>query len=156
LIGERYKTRRPKVALVAAAGGHLTELLALRATFEDLDHFFVLNEPVDLGAAKVYRVAHAERDWRTALNVLEFARIFGRERPTVMLSTGSGIAVPAAIVARAMGTRVVFLETVAAVTRPTLTAILMQYYADVLISQWPRVAEQLQDCVCVGSLFECS
>jgi beta-1,4-N-acetylglucosaminyltransferase len=151
-------TRRPKVALVAAAGGHLTELLALRSAFDDLDHFFVLNEPTDFPThgATVYTVAHAERDWRTALNLWEFARIFRRERPTVMLSTGSGIAVPAAIVARTLGARVVFVETVAAVTRPTLTAVLMQYHADVLISQWPRVADQLQDSQCVGSLFECS
>lgn len=148
--------RPPKVALVSSVGGHLTELLALRAAYESLPHFYVFNDATQFTPTEdvsVYTVAHAERDLRVLWNVLEFARIFARERPTVMLSTGAGPAIPAALVAKAMGIRVVYVETVAATDRPTLTGLLMQPFADALFVQWPKLLSKLQGSRYCGNLF---
>lgn len=146
----------PKIALVSSVGGHLTELLALREAYEACPHFYVFNDVTQFTpppGVRVHTVAHAERDWRVAWNLWEFARIFREERPDVMLSTGAGPAVPAALVARAMGVRVVFVESVAAVERPTLTGLLMQPWADALFVQWPRLLDQLEGSLCRGSIF---
>lgn len=146
----------PKVALVSSVGGHLTELLALRAAYEDLPHFYVFNDETQFTPPEhvpVYTVAHAERDIRVLWNVLEFARIFAREKPTAMLSTGAGPAIPAALVAKAMGIRVVYVETVAATERPTLTGLLMQPFADALFVQWPKLLEKLKGSRYCGNLF---
>lgn len=145
-----------KVALVSSVGGHLTELLALRSAYEDLPHFYVFNDETQFtppeGVA-VYTVAHAERDARVLWNLVEFARIFAKERPTVMLSTGAGPAVPAALVAKAMGIRVVYVETVAATEKPTLTGRLMQPLADAFFVQWPSLLAKLKGSRHCGSIF---
>ena len=63
----------------------------------------VLNDDTtlpDFPFARVYRIAHAERDWRVLLNVLESARILASENPDIVLSAGAGPAVPMALVAR--------------------------------------------------------
>lgn len=146
----------PKVALVSSVGGHLTELLALRSAYEGLAHFYVFNDVTQFSppeGVRAYTVAHAERDARVLWNFVEFARIFLRERPTVMLSTGAGPAIPAAIVAKLMGARVVYVETVAAVREPTLTGILMQGLADALYVQWPELLGKLRGSQHCGNLF---
>lgn len=146
----------PKVALVSSVGGHLTELLALRTAYEDLPHFYVFNDVTQFSPPEdvnVYTVAHAERDIRVLWNVFEFARIFLRERPSVLLSTGAGPAIPAAIVAKAMGIRVIYVETIAAAERPTLTGVLMQPFADALFVQWPSLLEKLRGSRHCGSIF---
>jgi beta-1,4-N-acetylglucosaminyltransferase len=148
-----------KIALVSSVGGHLTELLALRAAYEDAPHFYVFNDVAPFEpppGIRVYTIAHAERDLRVAYNLWELARIFRRERPTVMLSTGAGPAIPAAIVARAMGARVVYVESVASAVRPSLTGRLIQPFASALFVQWPRLLPQLRNSRCPGSLFASS
>jgi hypothetical protein len=127
-----------KVALVSSVGGHLTELLALSRALSEWQRFWVINDatPVLPAGEKAYRVCHAERDWRVVKNLAEFAAIFSREQPDAMLSTGAGPAVPAAIVARAAGIPVVYVETPAAVTRLTLTGRFMRYLANDFFVQW--------------------
>lgn len=151
--------RSPKIALVSSVGGHLTELLALAKAYEDSPHFYIFNDETQFSppeGVRVYTVAHAERDWRVLWNIIEFACIFLREKPTVMLSTGAGPAIPAAIVANLMGIRVVYIETVAATKRPTLTGILIQPFADALFVQWPSLLDELKGSRYCGSLFESS
>lgn len=139
-------TKSPRLALVSSVGGHLTELLSLRAAYEGWPHFFVFNDktqftpPADI---PVYTITHAERDFGTiTTNVVEVLRIFRRERPTVMLTTGAGPAVSAALVARMLGIRVVFVETVAAARRPSLTGVLMESLAHASFVQWPGLAAE--------------
>ena len=149
-------TSKQKVALVSSVGGHLTELLALKSAFEDLEHFYVFNDEAPFQPPKnisVYTVAHAERDLLVAKNLLEFYRIFKKEKPTVMLSTGAGPAVPAAVVAKMLGIRVVFVESVAAVHQPTLTGILMQPFCDTLFVQWPQIGAHLKEGRWAGNIF---
>lgn len=149
---------RPCVALVSSVGGHLTELLCLRSAYEGFRHFYIFNDVTQFSppaGVNVYTIAHAERDLRVVSNVWEVLRVFRREQPTVMLTTGAGPGVSAAIAARALGVRVVFVETVAAVRRPSLTGILMEPLADSYFVQWPELAgEHVERWK--GNIFGCS
>jgi beta-1,4-N-acetylglucosaminyltransferase len=145
-----------KVALVSSVGGHLTELLALRSSYAEFAHFFVVNDAtpfVPPVGRKLYTVVHAERDLGVLTNVWEFLKIFRAERPNVMLSTGAGPAVSAAVAARLLGMRVVFVESVAAVQRPTLTGILMQGLAHRYFVQWPELSNTVEGSEYCGNVF---
>ena len=147
-----------RVALVSSVGGHLTELLCLREAYEQHDHFYVFNDITQFAppaGTPVYTIAHAERDPRVVSNVFEVLRIFRKERPTVMLSTGAGPAVSAAIAAKLLGVRVVYVETVAAVSEPSLTGILMEPLADAYFVQWPELAKGKPERW-KGNIFGCS
>lgn len=104
------------------------------------DHFYVLNDqallPPDM-VGKTWFIAHSERDWKFLLNLWEAFRILWRERPTVILSTGAGPAVPFAIVGRLFfGTRVVFVETITRIHRPSMTGRIMYRLAHEFFYQW--------------------
>ena len=87
-----------KIAFVSSVGGHLAELLALLKGLEEHERFWVLQDPSPLlpEGERTYYVLHAERDWRVAMNFLEFARIFAIERPQLVITAGAGVALPAA------------------------------------------------------------
>ena len=129
-----------RMLVVSSVGGHLTEILELAPLLEGHEVVLVVNDAAALPSfafARIYRIAHAERDAKVLLNLLEAARILTAEDPDVVLSAGAGPAVPFAILARlCTRARVVFVETAAAIARPTLTGRLVYALAHDFFYQW--------------------
>lgn len=145
-----------KVCIVSSCGGHLTEVRALKAAYEEYDHFYVLNDlallPLDM-ERKTYFITHSERDWKFFLNLREAFCILRRERPHVLLSTGAGPIVPFALVGRFLfGCRVIFVETITRVTSPSLTGRIMHWLAHDFFYQWPTLARHFPRGICGGTL----
>jgi UDP-N-acetylglucosamine:LPS N-acetylglucosamine transferase len=133
-----------KILVVSSVGGHLTEIMQLAPIFEGHEVVLVLNDQAtlpDFPFARVYRIVHAERDARVLYNFLEAARILREEDPDLVVSAGAGPAVPLALLAR-IGTRarIVFVESAAAIERPTLTGRLMYPIAHHFFYQWSSLA----------------
>ncbi len=134
-----------KICIVSSCGGHLTEVRCLRPAYAHYEHFYVLNDkaqvPPDMEGRTMY-ITHSERDWRFVVNFWEAWRILRRFHPTVILSTGAGPVVPFAIVGKLFfGTRVVFIETLTRVKRPSLTGRLMYRLSDEFFYQWKALAD---------------
>jgi UDP-N-acetylglucosamine:LPS N-acetylglucosamine transferase len=127
------------------------------SAYADLEHFYVLNDkallPEDM-QGKTYFIAHSERDWKLLLNFWEAFRILRKTRPAVLLSTGAGPAVPFAIVARLFfGTRVVFVESVTRIQRPSLTGRIMYRLAHHFFYQWKSLEAYFPGGVYGGPLL---
>lgn len=133
-----------KILVVSSVGGHLTEIMQLAPILSAHEVVLVLNDQAtlpDFPFARVYRIVHAERDARVFYNLLEAARILREEDPDLVVSAGAGPAVPVALLAR-IGTRarIVFVESAAAIDRPTLTGRLMYPIAHHFFYQWSSLA----------------
>ncbi len=132
-----------KLLLVSSVGGHLTEIMYLSRLFAEREVVLVVNEKVqlpDYPFSRVYRIEHAERDWRQLRNFGEALAILDRERPDVILSAGASPAVIFAVAAKLVSTaRIVYLESAAAINAPTLTGKLMYPLADTFFIQWPAL-----------------
>jgi UDP-N-acetylglucosamine:LPS N-acetylglucosamine transferase len=70
------------------------------------------------------------------VNAVQALRIFRKERPDAVVTTGSGIAVPFCLWAKIFGRKVVFIETAAAVKDLSLTGKIMYHIADIFLVQW--------------------
>lgn len=138
-------SRRNDICIVSSCGGHLTEVRQFKRLFAGHAHFYVVNDEAILPAdmqGRTYFIAHSERDWRLLLNFWEAFQILRKERPLVILSTGAGPVVPFAIVGKLLfGTRVVFVETLTRIERPSLTGRLMYHLADDFFYQWLPLAQ---------------
>ena len=114
------------------------------AAYADDAHFYVLNDQAMLPAdmeGKTFFIAHSERDWKLLLNLWEAFTILRRERPTAILSTGAGPAVPFAIIGRLFfGTHIVFVETMTRISSPSMTGRIMYWLAHDFYYQWPQLA----------------
>ncbi len=132
-----------KLLVVSSVGGHLTEIMHLAPLFGGHEVILVVNEEVqlpDYPFSRVYRIEHAERDWRQIKNLGQALAILEHERPDVVLSAGASPAVVFAVAAKLISNaRVVFLESAAAITVPTLTGKLMYPLADEFYFQWPAL-----------------
>ena len=145
-----------KVCIVSSCGGHLAEARALRPAFQQHSHFYVVNDRIALPddmQGRTYFITHAERDWRVLTNFWEAWRILRRERPTIILSTGAGPIVPFALVGRALGIPVIFVETIAQVTEPSVSGRIMYHLADRFFYQWKALARYYPDGVYGGPVL---
>jgi UDP-N-acetylglucosamine:LPS N-acetylglucosamine transferase len=120
------------------------------------EHFFVVNAegdlPIEIGECTL-RIVHSERDWKLLLNFWEAYRILLKRRPDVILSCGAGPAVPFAIIGKLLGAKVIFVETFAAVDRPTLTGRLIYPFSDLFIYQWKRLETVYSKGIYGGAIF---
>jgi len=148
--------RRLKICVVSSVGGHLDEVMQLFSVLAEHESFFVVNAEGGLPEEiekKTLRITHSERDWKLIVNIWEAAKIMVTRKPDVIISCGAGPAVPFALVGKLMGAKVVFIETFAAVCRPTLTGRLMRPLADLFIYQWKALASHYPKGIYGGPIF---
>ena len=70
-----------------------------------------------------------------------------------MLTTGAGVAVPFAWVARLRGASVVYVESLARIEGPSLTYRLIAPIASRRYVQWPELADALPGARFAGNVF---
>jgi beta-1,4-N-acetylglucosaminyltransferase len=145
-----------KICIVSSCGGHLTEIRLLRAIYHTYEHFYVINERIPLPEdmmGKTYFIRHSERDWLFFVNLWEAWRILTREKPSIILSAGAGLAVPFALVGKIFGIRNVFIESFARVHAPSLTGRIMYVLADRFFYQWRSLASSYPRGTCGGPII---
>jgi len=146
-----------RVCIVSSCGGHLTEVRCLQSTYKAYEHFYVLDDkallPPDMGD-RTFFITHSERDWRVIVNFWEAWRLLRQIQPTVILSTGAGVVVPFAVVAKLFfNIRVIFIETITRIRRPSLTGRLMYWIADDFFYQWESLHSFFPRGRCIGRLI---
>mgnify|MGYP006160626373 CR=1 FL=1 len=84
----------------------------------------------------------AERSSNDLLrNLLGAVRLLRVVRPKVVLTTGAGVAVPYAWIGRLLGARVVYVESLTRIERPSLSCRLIAPVASRIYAQWPELPE---------------
>jgi UDP-N-acetylglucosamine:LPS N-acetylglucosamine transferase len=132
--------------LVASSGGHFKALLQLEPfwslhrrtwiTFDTATTRSALAGEADVVWAHSPTNRNLPNLLRNAL--LAFA-LLRRRRPDVVLTTGAGVAVPFLVLARLMGIRTVFIESITRIETLSLSARLALPFLDVLYVHWPQL-----------------
>jgi beta-1,4-N-acetylglucosaminyltransferase len=147
------------VLLICSAGGHLLQMLELRPAWEPFPRVWVTFDKSDTRSLlRDERVLHAfgptNRSLRNFLRNLRLAfRILRRERPSAVLTTGAGLAVPFAWVARLHGVPSVYVESVTRIEQLSLSGRLIRPIAKGLYVQWPECAARVRGARFAGSPF---
>ncbi|HWI07915.1 MAG TPA: UDP-N-acetylglucosamine--LPS N-acetylglucosamine transferase [Solirubrobacteraceae bacterium] len=145
--GEPARGRRP-VMIVCSSGGHLLQMLALRDAWEPYERVWVTFDKSDARSLLAdERVLHAygptNRDIPNLLRNVRLAwRKLRAERPSAILTTGAGVAVPFAWIGRILGIPTIYVESVTRIDELSLSARLIAPVATRLYAQWPQLAEQ--------------
>lgn len=148
-----------KIAIACSTGGHMVQVKQLAVVYEKYEHFYFTFAG---GVAdelrkdkKVYAIPNIVR--RNPLSWLVGAflslRIAFKERPDVVITTGAGIVVFFCIFAKLFGAKLIFLESMARVESPTLTARILYPFADLFLVQWPGLQKFFPKAKFVGRLF---
>ena len=155
------KVHKPKLCFAASSGGHLDELMMLRPLMDRYDSFLVTEKTAYRAAAgdirRYWLLQVNRREYscipRLLVNGVRSLGILLAERPDVVISTGVLATVPLCLLCKAFGRKLVFIESYAKVTTPTLTGRLLYPFADRFYIQWPELQGYYPRAVCVGSIY---
>ena len=146
-----------KICIVSSCGGHLTEINQLEEIFEKHNYFYIINDKILLDESdekKTYFVAHSERDWKFLINLWEALVIFIKEKPTIIISTGAGPAVPFSLIGKYLfNIKIIYIETITSIDRASLTGRIMYYISDAFFYQWSELKEIFPKGKCCGLLL---
>jgi UDP-N-acetylglucosamine transferase subunit ALG13 len=90
------ETKKIKIALIASSGGHFEQLCNLSEFYAKYPHFWITNKNKqtisELKNEKVFFInaGHFTKPWTYLPHLPFFFKVFKNERPTHILSTGSG------------------------------------------------------------------
>lgn len=131
--------------VIASGGGHWTQMLRLRPAFEGLDTFFVGVKAMyraDVAPARFYAVRDVSRlhRWALPLTLLQLTWILIRERPGVIVTTGSAPGMLALRLGKLLGARCVWIDSIANVGELSLSGRSAGRHADLWLTQWAHLS----------------
>jgi beta-1,4-N-acetylglucosaminyltransferase len=145
--------------LVCSSGGHLMQLHELRAAWEPFPRTWVTFDKSDARSLlRDERVIHAfgptNRNVPNLLRNLRLAwSVIRRERPAAVLTTGAGVAVPFAWIAKLHRIPIVYVESFTRIDGLSLSARMIAPVASRLYGQWPELAQRTSRVRFAGNLF---
>jgi len=148
------------VLLVVSNGGHLLQLLQLADLWpQERRHWvsFDQSDAVSLLAGERTTWAHHPTNRNLPNLIRNFGlaiRLVRRGEVQAIVTTGAGVAVPFVIVGRLVGVNVVYIESMARITSPSLTGRLVYPFADTFIVQWPTLQRFFKRARSLGTVFD--
>ena len=130
-----------KICLVCSHGGHLSEILQLIDALEGHETFFITYDSSRTRNLKrKYLLQNiGTNPWLMARAFVSTFRILLKEKPRLIISTGSEIAIPAFYLAKLLRIKTVFIESWTRVDRPTGTGRIVYPVSDLFFVQWERL-----------------
>ncbi|MCH4176635.1 MAG: UDP-N-acetylglucosamine transferase subunit ALG14 [Streptococcaceae bacterium] len=154
-----------KVMFISSTGGHLTELLQLKAIFSYYDYRLVTEKTeanFSLKATYDNRVSFLKYGTKHHLlayafifpyNCLKSLAIFLKYQPSVVVTTGAHTAVPMCYIAKLFRRKVIYIETFANIESKSLSGRLVYPIADVFVVQWESMLKMYPKAKLGGWIF---
>lgn len=141
----KLKSRQLRVLAVASGGGHWLELCRLLPAFNGLDVAFVSvhrNYAGQVPSHRFYTIRDMSRldPWGGFMLLPQLLRIILRERPSVVITTGSAPALLTLALAKLLfRSRTIWIDSIANVNKLSTSGTLARHVADIRLTQWPAL-----------------
>lgn len=142
-MGPRLASRQ-RILCVSSGGGHWVELVRLLPAFDGHDVAMVTVDKAycgEAGSARFYTVRDVTRwnklRWLQTLSKLVWILIC--ERPDVVVSTGALPGYFAVRLAKFLGARTIWLDSIANVEELSMSGRMIGRHADLWLTQWPHL-----------------
>ena len=147
-----------RICIACSAGGHLIEALQIYPLIKSYPHFFITFKREQskelLKNKKVYFVIDPKRNlFKLLINFFQVLRILIKEKPEIIISTGAASAIPTCFIGKFLGSRIIFIESLAAVDKPSLSGKFAYLIADLFIVQWKNLLKFYKKAIYGGQLI---
>ncbi|MHC4925725.1 MAG: PssD/Cps14F family polysaccharide biosynthesis glycosyltransferase [Planctomycetota bacterium] len=148
-----------KIAVACSPGGHLVQARQIAPVYEQYEHFYVTFSGGIAEEMKKYAKLHSIPDlhrynpltWIS--NIAAAFNVARREKPDIVISTGAGAVVFFCLFAKLFGAKLLFIESMAKVVRPTWTSRVIYPVADLFLVQWPGLVKFFPKAKFLGRFF---
>src|SRR5690625_1292252 len=138
--------KKKKILLISSAGGHFAQLMKLKPLFERYD-YKILTEyvPSSESVKNGYNIEFLSniskgRGAGMLMNMVKYSlqaiKEFIRNKPDVIITTGSYPAIPYCFIGKLFGIKVVYILSFARVKTKAKSADILYKISDVFIVQW--------------------
>ena len=150
-----------KICFIASTGGHFDQLMMLKLIM-DKHYSFIITEKTDYQSVKdgrktyyLKQVNRQEKTWifKMIVNTMNSLKIFIKEKPDIVISTGALVAIPMCLIAKAFRKKLIFIESFAKITSPTLTGKLLYKFADQFYVQWEDMIKIYPKAIYKGGIY---
>ena len=153
--------KRQKLCFAASSGGHYEQLLMLKPLMEKYESFVITEETlykVQIENEKMYYLKQINRKEKMILPYMLFntfysLKIYAKEKPDVVICTGVLAMIPICLIAKMAGKKLVYIESFAKVTSPTMTGKLLYRYADRFYVQWKSMLQVYPKAIYLGGIY---
>lgn len=150
-----------KICFAASSGGHYEQLLMLKPLMEKYDSIILTEETqydTSVKGQKMYYLKQVNRKElsflpRMVANSFRSLRIFLKEKPDVVICTGVLAMIPMCLLVKMAGKKLIYIESFAKVTSPTLSGKLLYKFADRFYVQWESMLEIYPKAICLGGIY---
>lgn len=158
-----------KHLITAFGGGHTSLALACMEKIEGKKFFVILKndemsrERMDTLRLEYFTVIEPRRlgesllkpvvFFRFLLNAFQSLKILVSEKPDVVISTGPNPSIPISLLAKLIRKKLINVEAVDRMIKPSLTARILSFFADETWVHWEKQKEWFKNAKLVGPLF---
>jgi UDP-N-acetylglucosamine:LPS N-acetylglucosamine transferase len=152
------KQKKLKICLAASAGGHISQLLKMAASWNGYETFCVTTTRVvrnnlsKLGEVYVVGECNRQHPIRVIAVFLRCLRIVLNQRPDVVISTGAAAGCMLCFLGKMFGAKVVWIDSITNVERISLSGRMVRYVADLFLVQWPELAGRYKRVEFIGTV----
>ena len=142
-----------KLLFISSTGGHLSELMQLKILFKKYNYYIVTEKTKSDESLKTdYKNKISFLAYGTKknpftyffiyfFNIIKSLTIFLKQRPDIVITTGTHTAVPMCYIAKIFKKKVIYIETFANRSSKTLAGKVVYPIADVFVVQWPEMVK---------------
>ena len=148
-----------RLMFVGSSGGHLAQMLGMRAWWAEHERSWVTFDTPDalsaLEGEKTYLAYHptTRNPYNALRNLVLSVKVLRAERPDVVVSTGAGVAFPFFITARLLRIPTVYVEVYDRIDTRTLTGRLCRPLSSLFCVQWEEQLASYPDAHVIGPLL---
>lgn len=150
-----------KVCFIASSGGHFTQMQRLKPLMDKYDSFLVTEKTGNqqkIDIKKVYYVKQVNRKEPGFIpimiaNTFKSLKIFIKENPDVIVSTGVLATIPMCMIAKLFRKKIIYIESFAKVHSPTLTGRVMYKLTKNFFVQWESMLDVYPEARYEGGLY---
>lgn len=150
-----------KICFIASTGGHFDQLMMLKPIMDKHNNFIVTEKTtyksINDGRKMYYlkQVNRTEKTWifKMLANIIISFKIFIREKPDLVISTGALATIPMCIIAKLFRKKLIFIESFAKISSATLTGKLLYKFTDQFYVQWKDMLKIYSKAIYKGGIY---
>ena len=135
-----------KILAIASGGGHWIQLLRLGSAFDGYETVYVGVDEMyrsEVPFHKFYVIRNVSRLHKITLplTILKIFYIIIREKPSIIVTTGSAPGLIALRVGKMLRVKTIWIDSVANVEEMSFSGMKARNYADLWLTQWEHLAK---------------
>lgn len=135
------------------------QLLKVAESWQGHDAFYVSTVPVvadklkRLGKTYIVGECNRKHPVKTLMVLRRCLKIVIKERPDVVISSGAAPGCLVCIIAKVLGAKVVWLDSIANTEKLSMSGRMIRPFANLILTQWPNVAAKYKNVEFCGTVI---